>query len=293
MGRAGGRGVTSYERAARGWVGVGWGSRTSFVLSERPLLICEGPEAGGRDEWALSAPPGPGLIIRGAWRPLKSGPCSPDRHTHPPTPPLLLRCWAAPSRSGSPQMSAAHAPSASSASLGPVVILSSGRVGRKVGVNRSDKPRSTSTPQRWASIQSWTALERGSPATYRLPSHCDCIDTEGLQTAATSAAVAAEELPPCGLRGEPLWELAVATGAPEKWVYGRPQRLLHTSVEGHELWVGRKGALLCSHGHSKGMLRRFKERDSRNSSRAGRRRSGRAGADTCSSRGDTPRSWRA
>ena len=70
----------------------------------------------------------------------------------------------------------------------PLVLLPSGRLGRKVAINRSDKPvyldcRSAAQKvlcchgERAASIMAWLALERAD-ASFTRPSVCDCQNVD-------------------------------------------------------------------------------------------------------------------
>ena len=140
----------------------------------------------------------------------------------------------------------------STASLGPTVLLSSGRLGREVGVNRSDRPVFIDSEghiccehgERAPTIQAWLNAERAKDGGSR-PSVCDCQNLDGLLT---SYSVEESEWPKLTCS---VYKQLGALGAQETNFNTRPQRFALTTREGVELWVQPSGMLVCKHGNSK------------------------------------------
>ena len=132
--------------------------------------------------------------------------------------------------------------------LGPTTLLASGRIGREVGVNRSDRPVFVDSDghiccehgERAATIQSWINAERETPDTaVSRPSVCDCANLDGLLT---TYDVPNENLP---VHGGSLFKLCGSLGTAEITANTRPQRFVLTTHEGHELWVQPSGTIVC------------------------------------------------
>jgi len=143
--------------------------------------------------------------------------------------------------------------------LGPEQLLESGRLGRQVAMNRSDKPVFVDTQgklccrhgERAATIQEWIAKERLDPSFLR-PTRCDCANVDGLLTdyRLQKAAFRPVEAPlPRAARLAKLYKLLGTMGAEEKVVNTRPQRKALTSAEG-DVWVQPAGTLVCVHGNT-------------------------------------------
>jgi len=144
--------------------------------------------------------------------------------------------------------------------LGPTTLLASGRVGREVGVNRSDRPVYIDAEghiccehgERAATIQSWTNAERTNLGTAACrPSVCNCANIDGLLT---SYHVPDDEWPaPSGS----LFKLVGSLGAAEIKANTRPQRFVLTTHEGNEIWVQPSGTIVCRHGNSQKTLNKL------------------------------------
>lgn len=145
--------------------------------------------------------------------------------------------------------------------LGNPVLLASGRVGRQVAINRSDKPVYTDAQdklvcchgERASSIMAWLALERSDPD-YKRPSVCDCANIDGLLTEYPHSS--APDSPPDPNLSLPLYKLLGVLGAEEKTIHSRPQRKALGSGES-EVWVQPSGTLVCTHGNTRKMLARM------------------------------------
>tara|TARA_B110001452_G_scaffold86424_1_gene70600 strand:+ start:437 stop:1027 length:591 start_codon:yes stop_codon:yes gene_type:complete len=146
-------------------------------------------------------------------------------------------------------------------SLGPTVLLASGRLGRKVGINRSDRPVFIDSEghiccehgERAPTIQAWINLERAKDegdVTNR-PSVCDCQNLDGLLTRYDIDEAQWPKLT-C-----PLFKQLGSLGAAEAKFNTRPQRFALTTHEGVELWVQPSGMLVCKHGNSKKTLNKL------------------------------------
>ena len=144
--------------------------------------------------------------------------------------------------------------------LGPTTLLASGRIGRKVGVNRSDRPVFVDSDghiccehgERAATIQSWINAERETPGTAVCrPSVCDCANLDGLLT---TYDVPEEQWP---VHGGSLFKLCGSLGTAEITANTRPQRFVLTTYEGHELWVQPSGMIVCKHGNSRKTLNKL------------------------------------
>ena len=131
--------------------------------------------------------------------------------------------------------------------LGPTTLLASGRIGREVAVNRSDRPVFVDSDghiccehgERAATIQSWINAERETPDTAVCrPSVCDCANLDGLLT---TYDVPNENLP---VHGGSLFKLCGSLGTAEITANTRPQRFVLTTHEGHELWVQPSGMIV-------------------------------------------------
>ena len=144
--------------------------------------------------------------------------------------------------------------------LGPTTLLASGRIGREVGVNRSDRPTFVDAEgniccehgERPMTIQSWINMERDNPeATVCRPSVCNCANLDGLLT---SYHVPDDERP--APRGS-LFKLVGSLGAAEIKANTRPQRFVFTTHEGSEIWVQPSGTIVCKHGNSQKTLNKL------------------------------------
>ena len=149
----------------------------------------------------------------------------------------------------------------SAPSLGPTVLLASGRLGREVGTNRSDQPVYIDSEghtcckhgERAPTIQAWINAERAKEegdATSR-PSGCDCQNLDGLLT---SYDVDREQWPKLTCS---LYKQLGALNAEETTFNTRPQRFALTTHEGVELWVQPSGTLVCKHGNTKKTLNKL------------------------------------
>ena len=144
--------------------------------------------------------------------------------------------------------------------LGPTTLLASGRIGREVGVNRSDRPVFVDAEghiccehgERAATLQSWINMERENPeTTVCRPSVCNCANLDGLLT---SYSVPDEERPaPSGS----LFKLVGSLRATEIEANTRPQRFVLTTHEGNEIWVQPSGTIVCKHGNSQKTLKKL------------------------------------
>lgn len=148
-------------------------------------------------------------------------------------------------------------------SLGPTVLLSSGRLGREVAVNRSDRPVFIDSEghiccehgERAPTIQAWINAERAKDegdATNR-PSFCDCKNLDGLLT---SYDVDETQWPKLTCS---VYKQLGVLGAQETNFNTRPQRFALTTHEGVELWVQPSGMLVCKHGNSKKTLTKLRD----------------------------------
>ena len=144
--------------------------------------------------------------------------------------------------------------------LGPTTLLASGRIGREVGINRSDRPVFVDSDgqiccehgERAATIQSWINAERETPDTaVSRPSVCDCANLDGLLT---TYDVPNENLP---VHSGSLFKLCGSLGTAEITANTRPQRFVLTTHEGHELWVQPSGTIVCKHGNSRKTLNKL------------------------------------
>lgn len=143
--------------------------------------------------------------------------------------------------------------------LGPITLLGSGRLARKVATNRSDQSvfidsegqTCCSHGERAPSIQAWIAAER-KDATFKRPSLCTCQNVDGLLT--TYAAAKA----PWPSSGASLFKLLGVLGAKELSNNTRPQRLALTTHTGCEVWIQPTGTLVCKHGNTRKLLHKMK-----------------------------------
>ena len=135
--------------------------------------------------------------------------------------------------------------------LGPPVLLASGRVGRQIAQNRSDKPVYLDSEhklvclhgERAPSLMAWLAAERADPSYTRPSSGCDCTNIDGLMSEYAYDPTDDPNLP------SSLYELLGALGAEQKTVMSRPQRKAFASAES-EVWVQPTGTIVCAHGNS-------------------------------------------
>lgn len=150
-------------------------------------------------------------------------------------------------------------------SLGPTVLLASGRLGREVGINRSDRPVFIDSEghiccehgERAPTIQAWINAERErakdeGDATNR-PSVCNCQNLDGLLS---SYGIDEAQWPKLTC---PLFKQLGSLGAAEAKFNTRPQRFALTTHEGVELWVQPSGMLVCKHGNSKKTLLKLQD----------------------------------
>ena len=143
--------------------------------------------------------------------------------------------------------------------MGSVILLTSGRLARKVATNRSDQSVYIDAEghtccvhgERAPSIMSWLHSER-KDATFKRPSLCDCQNVDGLLTAYEAAKA------PWPSSGESLFKLLGKMDAPEIKNNTRPQRLAFTTHTGCELWIQPTGTLVCKHGNSRKLLNKMK-----------------------------------
>lgn len=144
--------------------------------------------------------------------------------------------------------------------LGPTTLLASGRIGREVGVNRSDRPVFVDAEghiccehgERAATIQSWINAERENPeATVCRPSVCNCANLDGLLT---SYHVPDAERP---VQSGSLFKLVGSLGTTEIKANTRPQRFVLTTHKGNEIWVQPSGTIVCRHGNSQKTLNKL------------------------------------
>lgn len=146
--------------------------------------------------------------------------------------------------------------------LGPITLLSSGRLARAVATNRSDEPVYVDAEgqtcckhgERAPSIQAWLHQERKN-ADFKRPSLCDCQNVDGLLTKYEAAST------PWPTTGPTLFKVLGTMGSPEIKNNTRPQRLALTTHTGDELWIQPTGTLVCKHGNSRKMLAKMKSTD--------------------------------
>ena len=140
--------------------------------------------------------------------------------------------------------------------LGSEQLLDSGRTGRQVAVNRSDKPVFLDSQgklvchhgERAASIQEWMAKERMGPS-YERPSVCDCGNIDGLLR---KYDINQGDRVMSPLQGN-LYKLLGNLGAEQKVINTRPQRKAIATSDG-EVWVQPTGTLVCTHGNTRKAL---------------------------------------
>ena len=146
----------------------------------------------------------------------------------------------------------------SPASPGPTTLLVSGRLGRQIGVNRSDQPIFVDSyghlccmhGERASTIMSWVKAERENTENSRSrPSLCTCENVDGL----LSTYSIAEEQWPKKVDGS-LFKLLGVLGTEEANVNTRPQRYALTTHAGVQIWVQPAGTLVCKHGNTKKTL---------------------------------------
>jgi hypothetical protein len=146
-------------------------------------------------------------------------------------------------------------------SLGSTELLLSGRLGRKVTVNRSDNAVYIDSEgqlcckhgERAPTIQAWLNAERVAKddIEFSRPSFCDCKNIDGLLTKNKTEKT---EWPKVGCS---LYKCLGALGAQETNQYARPQRFAITTNENSEIWVQPSGTLVCKHGNSKKLLKKL------------------------------------
>jgi len=143
--------------------------------------------------------------------------------------------------------------------LGPVTLLASGRLARRVATNRSDQPvyidaegqTCCSHGERAPSIQAWQSAER-KDAAFKRPSVCDCQNVDGLLTTYEAAKA------PWPSSGASLFKVLGTMGAKAIYNNTRPQRLALTTHTGSELWIQPTGTLVCKHGNTRKLLNKMK-----------------------------------
>jgi len=143
--------------------------------------------------------------------------------------------------------------------LGPVTLLGSGRLARKVATNRSDQPVFIDAEgqtccvhgERAPSIQAWMNAER-KDATFKRPSLCDCQNVDGLLSKYEAAKA------PWSSSGASLFKLLGTMGSKEVMNNTRPQRLALTTHTGCQLWIQPTGTLVCKHGNTRKLLTKMK-----------------------------------
>jgi hypothetical protein len=141
--------------------------------------------------------------------------------------------------------------------LGPVVFLPSGRLGRQISVNRSDRPvfidcdgkSCCSHGERAPSVLAWLSQEKLNPH-FQRPSVCDCGNVDGLMT---TYDIKESDRPT--LEGS-LFKFLGTMGSEEKVMNTRPQRLA-LKTPSCELWVQPVGTIVCEHGNSRKVLNRM------------------------------------
>ena len=141
--------------------------------------------------------------------------------------------------------------------LGPPVLLASGRVGRQIAQNRSDKPVYLDLDhkltclhgERAPTLLAWLSAERSDP-NYTRPSGCDCANIDGLMSEYAYDPTADPSL------SLSLYKLLGALGAEQKTVGSRPQRKALDSDE-YEVWVQPAGTIVCAHGNTRKMAARM------------------------------------
>lgn len=144
-------------------------------------------------------------------------------------------------------------------SLGSPTLLLSGRLGRKVAINRSDNAVFIDSQghlcckhgERAPTIQAWLNAERTTKDDnlfYR-PSSCDCQNVDGLLT---SYKIEKTEWPKMECS---LYKYLGVVGARET-KHARPQRFA-IATHDSEIWVQPSGTLVCKHGNSKKILKKL------------------------------------
>jgi hypothetical protein len=141
--------------------------------------------------------------------------------------------------------------------IGSTVLLPSGRVGRQVAINRSDKPVFIDNEgklvcnhgERAPSIMCWLASERTDP-TFVRPSVCDCGNIDGLMT---EYQIKESDRPKPPSAEQPLYKFLGTVGAEETIMNTRPQRKALVTRHG-EIWVQPAGTLVCKHGNTRKTL---------------------------------------
>lgn len=142
-----------------------------------------------------------------------------------------------------------------------LALLPSGRIGRRLLVNKSNRPvyvdshgkRVCMHGERAGTIMGFIQAERGGKEDVRAPSTCDCLNTDGLlSTPASSELGSVPET-----RGS-VFELLVRLDAVEKVVNGRPQRKAVGEGD-QEIWIQPAGTLVCSHGNTRKRLIKMKQ----------------------------------
>ena len=147
--------------------------------------------------------------------------------------------------------------------MGRTELLASGRLGRKIAVNRSNRPvyidsqgkRVCMHGERAGTIQGFLQAERNGQKDMRYPSTCNCVNVDGLMSSASPDLMndGATESSPGS-----LFELLVVLGAEEKATHGRPQRKALGEGD-NEVWVQPAGTLVCQHGNTRKALLKIKE----------------------------------
>ena len=142
--------------------------------------------------------------------------------------------------------------------MGRTELLASGRLGRQVQVNRSNRgvfvdsqgKRVCCHGERAGTIQGFIQAERDGQTNVRYPSTCDCANVDGLLSNAPSPNWDVSDLS--------LFELLVNLGAEETVTNGRPQRkALGDGAD--EIWVQPAGTIVCKHGNTRISSKDFAE----------------------------------
>ena len=149
--------------------------------------------------------------------------------------------------------------------MGKTELLASGRLGRQIAVNRSNRPVYIDSQgknvcmhgERAGTIQGFLQAERDGQKDRRYPSICNCENVDGLLSNTSpdlmnDGAGATESSP------KSLFELLVVLGAEEKAAYGRPQRKALGEGD-NEVWVQPAGTLVCQHGNTRKTLLKIKQ----------------------------------
>ena len=161
----------------------------------------------------------------------------------------------------------------SPASPGPTALLASGRLGRQIGVNRSDQPIFVDScghvccmhGERASTIMSWVKAERENAENpICRPSLCSCENVDGLLS---TYSIDKEQWPK---KDGSLYKLLGVLGAEEANVNTRPQRYALTTHAGVEVWVQPTGTLVCKHGNTKKLLTKVATKDDRSKFRSSR-----------------------